>query len=92
MAGSLWPCSGAVPKGVAQGGQWGEGPPPLLARVAPCGVWPVAKVSPPQWGAYRAVGGQSGVWPKVASGVLALWPESGSPLPVWCSQWPVSGQ
>ena len=66
VAGSLWPCSGAVPKGVAQGGQWGEGPPPLLARVAPCGVWPVAKVSPPQWGAYRAVGGQSGVWPLLA--------------------------
>ena len=39
---------------------------PFGQRVAPGGVWPVAKGSPPQWGAYRAVGGQSGVWPPLA--------------------------
>jgi len=54
-AGPFWPCSGAVPKGVAQRWPVGEGPPPLLAREAPGGVWPVGKGSPPQWGAYRAV-------------------------------------
>ena len=97
--GQRWPVGEGPPP--RWGRKWGA---PFGQRVAPGGVWPVAKGSPPQRGAYRAVGGQSGgvapfghvaapplwAWPKLASGVLALWPERGPPPvgPV-CSPLPV---
>jgi len=75
-AGPFWPCSGAVPKGVAVGGQSAKGRlpggavsgAPLLAREwlpAVCGQW--AKFRLPS-GAYRAVrwpvrgGAKGGQW------------------------------
>jgi len=87
VAGSLWPCSGASPMGVASGvlALWPEsGPAPGVGppRMASAGSGPVAA---PPYGCGQSAAPALAIGPPPPVGAVGR-----PPLPVWCGQWVAS--